>query len=110
MRLRQYRNLRFHLLHHVRKTELLVFTAADGKLNADTQEHVRKYLDIHEVDAEYIVSEHGAMDHLKKTVEERNADLVLMGSHGGTTLRQVFTGSALDYMLRESQVPIFICR
>jgi len=91
------------------KTELLVFTALDGsKATADVQDHVRKYLDIHEVEAEYLISEHGAMDHLKKTVEEREVDLVLMGSYGGTMLQQVFVGSALDYMLRESPVPIFI--
>jgi nucleotide-binding universal stress UspA family protein len=93
------------------KTELLVFTALDGaKLAADAQDHVRKYLDIHEVEAEYIISEHGTiMDTLKQTAEERAVDLVLMGSHGGSTLQQVFSGNALDYMLRESQVPIFIC-
>ena len=93
------------------KTELIVYTALDGaKLKADAQDHVRRYLDIHEVEAEYIISDHGAMDELKKTVEERNIDLVLMGSHGGSVLQQVFIGSALDYMLRESKVPTFICR
>ena len=93
------------------KSELLVFTAWDGnKVKTDAQEYVRRYLDIHEVEADYIISEHGAMDYLKQTVEERNVDLVLMGSHGGTVLQQVFIGSALDYMLRESKVPIFICR
>ncbi|NTU56329.1 MAG: universal stress protein, partial [Anaerolineales bacterium] len=93
------------------KTELVVFTALDGtKVKADAQEYVRRYLDIHELEAEYILSERGAMDFLKQTVEERNADLVFMGSHGGTVFNQVFVGSALDYMLRESKVPIFICR
>jgi nucleotide-binding universal stress UspA family protein len=93
------------------KTELIVFTAVDGsKLKVDVQDHVRRYLDIHEVEAEYIISDQGAMDYLKRTVEERNVDLVLMGSHGGSALRQVIVGSALDYMLRASQVPIFICR
>ena len=98
-------------LAEVWKTELLVFSALDGKkVTADMQDHVRRYLDIHEVKAEYIISEHGAMDYLKQTVEERNVDLVLMGSHGGNVLEQVFIGSALDYMLRESKVPVFICR
>ncbi|MGZ9224500.1 MAG: universal stress protein [Anaerolineales bacterium] len=46
----------------------------------------------------------------KSTLEEREVDLVLMGSQGGSILRQVFVGSALDYMLRESKTPIFICR
>jgi nucleotide-binding universal stress UspA family protein len=93
------------------KTELLVFTAPDGrKVTTDMQDHVRRYLDIHEVEAEYTISERGAMDFLKQTVEEKNVDLVLMGSHGGTVLEQVFIGSALDYILRESRVPTFICR
>jgi nucleotide-binding universal stress UspA family protein len=93
------------------KTGLIVFTAPDGpKLTADAQEYVRRYLDIHEIEAEYIVSEQGAMGFLNETVDKRGVDLVLMGSHGGSTLRQVFVGSALDYMLRESKVPIFICR
>ena len=93
------------------KTKLTVFTALDGKkVTAGIQDYVRRYLDIHEVEAEYIISEQGAMDYLKQIVEERNIDLVFMGSHGGSILQQVFVGSALDYMLRESKVPIFICR
>ncbi|HSM70392.1 MAG TPA: universal stress protein [Anaerolineales bacterium] len=93
------------------KTELIVFTALDGKkVTAYTQDYARSYLDIHELKAEHIISEHGAMDFLKQTVDEKNVDLVLMGSHGGTILRQVLIGSALDYMLRKSPVPIFICR
>jgi nucleotide-binding universal stress UspA family protein len=93
------------------KTELVVFTATDGaKLSSEVQDHVRRYLEFHEVEADYMISEHGAMDYLKQTVEDRNVDLVLMGSHGGSVLQQVFIGSALDYMLRESRVPTFICR
>ena len=98
-------------LAEIWKTELIVYTAPDGsKVTSAVQDHVRKYLDIHEVEAEYIISEHGATDLLNQMVKEKKADLVLMGSHGGNTLRQVFIGSALDYMLRESEVPIFICR
>jgi len=98
-------------LAEIWKTHLMVFTAVDGtRVKADTQDYVRRYLDIHEVDADYILGEHGAMDYLKNTVEKRDVDLVLMGSHGGSILRQVVVGSALDYMLRESKTPIFICR
>jgi len=93
------------------ETELIVFTAPDGpKLKEDAQDHVRRYLEFHEMEAEYVISDNGAMDYLKKTVEERNVDLVLMGSHGGSVLQQILVGSALDYMLRESRVPTFICR
>jgi nucleotide-binding universal stress UspA family protein len=93
------------------KTQLVIFTALeDGKVKADTQDYVRRYLDIHEVEAEYILDAGDAMDRLKKVVEEQGADLVLMGSHSGNVLQQVLLGSAVDTMLRESTVPTFICR
>jgi nucleotide-binding universal stress UspA family protein len=93
------------------KTQLIIFTAVDGsRVKTDAQDYVRRYLDIHEVEANYLFGEPGAMENMKSTVEERNVDLVLMGSHGGSTLRQVFVGSALDYMLRESKTPILTCR
>jgi nucleotide-binding universal stress UspA family protein len=92
------------------ETELTVFTALDRSVSAETQDYVRRYLDIHEVEGDYILSERGAMDGLKRIAEERQADLVLMGSHGGSVWQQVFVGSSVDYMLRESRVPIFICR
>jgi nucleotide-binding universal stress UspA family protein len=92
------------------KTKLSVYTALDKSVNASVQEYVRRYLDIHEVEADYIIGESHTMEYLKSAVEEHQADLILMGSHGGSILEQVLTGSALDYMLRESKVPIFICR
>ena len=92
------------------KTELIVFSALDGtKVQADVQDYVRRYLELHEVEAEYMISERGALEYLKQTVEEQSADLLLMGRYGVSMIRQVFSGSALDTMLRESKVPIFIC-
>jgi len=92
-------------------TELIVFTALDGaKIKPDIQDYVRRYLDIHEVQADYIISEQDSKASLKKTVEERQADLVLMGGYGQSVLREIVIGSSLDYMLRESKVPTFICR
>ena len=92
------------------KTELIVFTAVDStRVKADTQDYVRRYLDVHEVGADYILSDGSVMDHLKKTADERGADLLLMGSHGRSLMQQLLAGSALDFILRESTVPIFIC-
>jgi nucleotide-binding universal stress UspA family protein len=97
-------------LAEIWKTELIVFTAVDGaKPTADVQDYVRRYLEFHEVEADYLVSELGAMDLLNQTAIERGVDVVLMGTHGGSIFQQVFTGSALDHMLRESKVPTFIC-
>jgi nucleotide-binding universal stress UspA family protein len=93
------------------KTKLFVFTALDGtRLTADVQDYVRRYLDIHEVEAKYFTSELGVRDRLRNMVEDYEIDLVLMGSYGASALRQLFIGSTVDTMLRESRVPIFICR
>lgn len=93
------------------KTELVVFTALEGtKVRADTQDYARRYLELHEVEAEYIISELSAMDSLKQTAEERQIDLLFMGSHGSSMLNQVLVGSVLDYMLRKSKFPVFVCR
>jgi nucleotide-binding universal stress UspA family protein len=93
------------------KTRLIVFTALEGATKmADTQDYVRRYLDIHEVQAEFILNDGSPTDDLKRTLEEQEADLVLMGSHGGSVLTRVLVGSAVDFMLRESPVPVLICR
>jgi nucleotide-binding universal stress UspA family protein len=93
------------------RTDLVVFSALDGsRVKADVQDYVRRYLEFHEVEAKYILTERGAMDQLKKIVDDQNPDLILMGAYGISMLRQIMDGSALDYMLRQSSVPLLICR
>jgi nucleotide-binding universal stress UspA family protein len=98
-------------LAEVWKTELIVFTALEsGKIVNEIQDYVRRYLEVHEVQADYITVETDSKENLKAVIEERRADLVLMGGYSGLVLREVFIGSSLDYMLRESRVPVLICR
>ncbi|HKY53210.1 MAG TPA: universal stress protein, partial [Anaerolineales bacterium] len=93
------------------KTELIVFTALDGvRVKPDVQDYVKRYLEIHEVEADYILTEQDAKASLKNTIEVRQADLVLMGTYGRSMIREVVVGSTVDYILRESSIPIFICR
>jgi len=93
------------------KTRLIVFTALEsGKIKNDIQDYVRRYLEVHEVQADYVTVETDPKEALKNVAEERRADLVLMGGYSGLALREVFIGSSLDYMLRESKVPVLICR
>ena len=93
------------------KTELIVFTALDGaRVKPDVQDYVKRYLEIHEVEADYILTQGDSKASLKSTIEERQADLVLIGTYGMSVIREVVVGSTLDYMLRESGVPTFICR
>ena len=93
------------------KTELIVFTALDGaRIKPEVQDYVKRYLDIHEVEADYIVTGQDSKASLKRTIDDRQVDLVLMGTYGRSAIREVVAGGTLDYILRESNVPTFICR
>jgi nucleotide-binding universal stress UspA family protein len=98
-------------LAEIWKTELTVFTALDGgKTNSEIHGYVRQYLEFHEVNADYVIQEGNANASLNKAVEEHNCDLVLMGGYGSSVIRDLILGSAVDFMLRESNVPILVCR
>jgi len=93
------------------KSQLVIFSAVDGsRVKADVHDYVQRYLEFHEVEATYILQDQGAMDQLKKTVDDQNPDFILMGAYGVSVLRQLMDGSALDYMLRVSTIPLLICR
>ena len=90
------------------KTSLTVFTGADSG-SGSVQDYARQYLELHEIEAEYVI-EKGSMDTLKAVVEQQGADLVLMGGYSGMLLKEVTIGSTVNRMLRESNVPVLICR
>ena len=93
------------------KTEVTVFTALEDKSQqGDLQDYARRYMELHEVEAKYVLSEQKTPRHLPDIAAEYNADLILMGSHSGNKLQQVLVGSMVDVTLRESSIPTFICR
>ena len=93
------------------KSQVTVFTAReDDKPLESVQDYARRYMELHEVDAKYIVSGQKVPRHLPDIAGEYNADLILMGSHSGNKIQQVLVGSMVDVTLRESTIPTFICR
>lgn len=98
-------------LAEIWKTEVIVFTSVeDASITAEVQNYAQRYLEIHEVQAEFILSKQNTPNHLHHIASEHDADLILMGSHGRSKLQQVFIGSAVDTTLRESHIPTLICR
>jgi nucleotide-binding universal stress UspA family protein len=98
-------------LAEIWKSSLTVFTGRGrGAIAPDVQDHVRKYLEFHEVEAEYVITDGGAVEELNRIAEGRGADLVLMGGYGRSAFRDMIIGSSLDHMLRVSRIPLFICR
>ena len=92
------------------QTKLSILTAPDDKVSdSSAQDFARNYLEFNEIEAEFITKEY-SVETLKSTAEEIKADLIVMGSYGGWLLKHITVGSSIDFMLRESQIPILICR
>jgi nucleotide-binding universal stress UspA family protein len=92
------------------KTSLTVFTALEeGRTSASVQDYACRYLEFHEVEADFIL-ENGSPHVMQKFIAEGGFNLLLLGSYGTSVLREVFIGNTLDFALRESRVPILICR
>ncbi|MBN2118880.1 MAG: universal stress protein [Anaerolineales bacterium] len=92
------------------QTKLSILTAPDDRVSGGSaRDFARNYLEFNEIEASFITRKY-AVETLKSTAGEINADLIVMGGYGGWLLKQMTVGSSIDFMLRESQIPILICR
>jgi nucleotide-binding universal stress UspA family protein len=92
------------------RTELTIFTGlSDETSDSSVQEFAQNYLEFNEIEARFITQKY-TPETFKRTAEELNADLIIMGGYSGSILREMTIGSSVNYMLRESQLPILICR
>lgn len=91
-------------------TDLTVMTLmANGTASASAQEYARAYLELHELEAEYLIVD-GTMDTFLEVSREKDINLILMGGYSGTALKEVFIGSLVNHLLRKFDYPILICR
>ena len=92
------------------RTKLTIFTGLEDETqNNAAQEFAQNYLEFNEVEADFISKKYSA-ETLKATAEEVRADLVIMGGYSGSILKEMTVGSSVNFMLREAQVPLLICR
>ncbi|HSB00452.1 MAG TPA: universal stress protein, partial [Anaerolineales bacterium] len=92
------------------QTKLSILTApGDKAASRSAQDFARNYLEFNEIEAGFITQKYSVAT-LKSTAEEIDADLVVMGGYSGWLLKHITVGSSINFMLRESQLPILICR
>jgi nucleotide-binding universal stress UspA family protein len=92
------------------KTELTIFTGlSDESSDSSIQEFAQNYLEFNEIEARFI-TERYSPETFKSAAEEINADLIIMGGYSGSILKEMTIGSSVNYMMRESQLPVLICR
>ena len=81
----------------------------DTVSDSSAQDFAKNYLEFNEIEADFISKKYST-ETLKTTAEEIHADLVIMGGYSGSILKEMTVGSSVNFMLRESQLPILICR
>jgi nucleotide-binding universal stress UspA family protein len=92
------------------KTSLTVMTlTGNGRDSSSVQEYARAYLELHEIEADYLLTK-GSMDRFLEVSRERDINLILVGGYSGTALKEVMIGSLVNYLLRKFEYPILICR
>ena len=89
------------------QTKLVVLTIADQGTQS-VQDYARSYLELHEIQANYI-GKSGSFDIFLETINEFQIDLVVIGSYSGTVLNEVITGSAVNFLLRKADRSLLIC-
>jgi nucleotide-binding universal stress UspA family protein len=92
------------------QTKLTILTGLeDTALDNSAQDFAQNYLEFNEIEADFISRKYSA-ETLKAAAEEVQADLLIMGGYSGSILKEMTVGSSVNFMLRESQLPILICR
>jgi nucleotide-binding universal stress UspA family protein len=92
------------------QTKLTIFTGlAEESSDSSVQEFAQNYLEFNEIEALFITQKYSP-ETFELAAEQINADLIIMGGYSGSILKEMTIGSSVNYMLRESQLPILICR
>ena len=89
---------------------LVVATAENDHVKAETQARAREYLEAHDVRAAFERRTGPAAEAILRTADERECDWIIMGSYGPNPLIEVVKGSTVDAVLRATKKPVLICR
>lgn len=91
-------------------TQLMVVIAHEKKA-ADTavSDHARRYLDLHEIEAEFVIEPVPAADLILDTAVSHTCNLIIMGGYGTQPIVEVVLGSTANDILRRTPMPVLIC-
>lgn len=91
-------------------SELVVVIAHEKKTpDFVTIEHAHRYLELHELEADFVIESAKASDLIMETAVSHNCNLIIMGGYGAQPIVEAVLGSTANEVLRRSKVPILIC-
>jgi nucleotide-binding universal stress UspA family protein len=90
---------------------LTVVTALEeNHTTSETMDLAKRYLDRHGIDAVYVEKQGSVGAAILEAAAESGSDLIVMGGYGFNPVLEIVLGSAVDQVLRESHLPVLICR
>ncbi len=90
------------------KTALTVLTVENSSRHAAVLDEARAYLELHEVDADYIGAAASGEIFLE-TVGERGLDVLLIANDSASPWQQVRGSNVINFLLRQAPCPLLIC-
>ena len=91
-------------------TTLCVVSAETNRTSEKQLNEAKQYIESHGVTADYFLMQKSIGDSLLEVAEEQECDFFLIGGFSYQPLRHMVLGSTAERILRESQIPVLICR
>jgi nucleotide-binding universal stress UspA family protein len=89
-------------------TDMPTFLTAEHEKSKQQLALYRKQLDLDEINVSEVVVQGPAVDSILSVVEEQNASMLVMGSHGHGGLYEFLVGSTTRGVLRACPVPVVL--
>jgi nucleotide-binding universal stress UspA family protein len=90
---------------------LSVITIGKEVDTSDIQDDAKKYLDLHNIHADYILADgDNSTDVMLRYADQLKTDLLLIGGYSRNPILEVLHGGDVDELLRETGIPVIICR
>ena len=93
------------------KTVLTVMTVHErGHINREALRYAQQYLEMQEVDAEFVFAQGQVAGSLLKAADVYRCDAIIMGSYCSPAAVEALIGGTVDRVLREAPMPVLVCR
>jgi nucleotide-binding universal stress UspA family protein len=88
----------------------IVTVLEENHTTSETMKLAKRYLGRHGIDAVYVEKRGDVSQAILAAATEFESDLIVMGGYGFNPVLEIVLGSAVDQVLRESRLPVLICR
>jgi len=82
----------------------------NSKLAADLSRRVESALEDYAIDSDIIVLGGKEEKEIIKFIEEGSVELLLMGTHGHSRVKELLLGSTTSHVIRKSRIPVLLTR